>query len=60
MEKLPGAGSNVKIVDAPEYYKHLIGKVGTITHTGISGETVAVSIGVGQEVYFTKEQLEAA
>lgn len=60
MEKLPEAGTSVKIIGAPDFFKHYIGIKGNVGRKGTSGETVAVSVAVGYELYFTKEQLEQA
>ena len=55
MEKLPEVGDVVRVIAAPEYFKHLIGREGLVYHLGASGTTAAVK---GCDLYFTKDQLE--
>ena len=58
VDTLPNTGERVRIISAPKYFALLIGQTGQVGERGKSGETVAVSIAVGQHVYFTKEELE--
>ena len=57
MEKLPNVGDTVRVISAPILFAHLVGKVGLVYDIGRSGTTAAVR---GADIYFTKEQLEAA
>lgn len=60
METKFEAGTQVKVLSAPDYFKGLVGQVGKITGDGKSGTTQMVTLTNGSAVYLKPSDLEAA
>lgn len=50
----------VRIINAPDYFKHLIGQVGVLGDLGKSGETRMVMLVPGKGIYLKPQDVEAA